>query len=214
MRKLVVGTFLTVDGVMQAPGGPDEDREGGFAHGGWSVNYWDEVMGQIITESTLQAGALLLGRKTYDIFAAHWPKVGDEDPVAAKLNSAPKYVASRTFKEVTWNHSTLIEGDVAEAVAALKEQPGGEIQVTGSGNLIQTLIKHDLVDEYRLWVFPVVLGEGKRLFAGGALPAALKLVDTKTSGTGVAIHTYQRAGAIQYGSFEVDERGEAAALWT
>ena len=103
MRKLVVGTFLTVDGVMQAPGGPDEDREGGFAHGGWSVNYWDEVMGQIITESTLQAGALLLGRKTYDIFAAHWPKVSDEDPVAAKLNSLPKFVASRTLNEVTWN---------------------------------------------------------------------------------------------------------------
>ena len=173
MRKLVVGTFLTVDGVMQAPGGPDEDREGGFNHGGWSVNYWDDVMGQIIVESTLQAGALLLGRKTYDIFAAHWPLVSGDDPVAAKLNSMPKYVASRTLDEVTWNNSTLIRGDVAEAVAELKGQPGGEIQVTGSGDLIQTLIEHDLVDEYRLWVFPVVLGEGKRLFATGAVPAAL-----------------------------------------
>jgi dihydrofolate reductase len=214
MRKLVVGTFLSVDGVMQAPGGPDEDREGGFAHGGWSVNYWDEVMGQLITESTLQAGALLLGRKTYDIFAAHWPHVGDEDPVAAKLNSVAKYVASRTLREVTWNNSTLIEGDVAKAVAALKEQPGSAIQVTGSGDLIQTLIEHDLVDEYQLWVFPVMLGEGKRLFASGAVPAALKLVDTKTSSTGVAIHTYERAGAIQYGTFEVDQAGETAALWT
>jgi len=213
MRKLVVGTFLTVDGVMQAPGGPDEDREGGFEHGGWSVNYWDEVMGGLIVESTLEAGALLLGRKTYDIFAAHWPHVGDHDPIAAKLNSMPKYVASRTTNKVTWNNSSLIKGDVASAVAALKEQAGGEIQVTGSGDLIQTLIEHDLVDEYRLWVFPVVLGEGKRLFATGAVPAALKLVDTKTSSTGVAIHTYERAGAVQFGSFEVDEQGEAAALW-
>ena len=155
MRKLVVGTFLTVDGVMQAPGGPDEDREGGFEHGGWSVNYWDEVMGGLIVESTLEAGALLLGRKTYDIFAAHWPHVGDHDPIAAKLNSMPKYVASRTTDKVTWNNSTLIKGDVSGAVAALKEQAGGEIQVTGSGDLIQTLIEHDLVDEYRLWVFPV-----------------------------------------------------------
>jgi dihydrofolate reductase len=213
MRKLVVGTFLTVDGAMQAPGGPDEDREGGFEHGGWSVNYWDEEMGQLITELTLRGDALLLGRKTYDIFAAHWPKVGDEDPVAAKLNSMPKYVASRTLSEVTWNNSTLLQGDIPQAVAALKEQPGGEIQVTGSGDLLQTLIGHDLVDEYHLWVFPVVLGKGKRLFADGAVPAALKLVKTKTFGTGVAVHTYERAGAVQYGTFEVDEHGEAAALW-
>jgi dihydrofolate reductase len=213
MRRLVVGTFVTVDGVMQAPGGPDEDREGGFEHGGWSVNYWDEVMGQLITESTLQAGALLLGRKTYEIFAAHWPRVSDDDPVAAKLNSVPKYVASRTLKEVTWNNSKLIEGDVAEAVARLKERPGGEIQVTGSGDLIQTLMEHDLVDEYRLWVFPVVAGGGKRLFARGALPAALRLVDTKTSSTGVAIHTYERAGELQCGSFAVDEQQVSQDLW-
>jgi len=214
MRKLVVGTFVTVDGVMQAPGGPDEDREGGFAHGGWSVNYWDDVMGQIITESTLQGDALLLGRKTYEIFAAHWPNVTGDDPIAAKLNGMPKYVASRTLEKVTWNNSTLIEGDVAEAVAELKKQPGGAIQVTGSGDLIQTLMEHDLVDEYQLWVFPVVLGEGKRLFAGGAVPAALKLADTKISSTGVTIQTYQRAGAIQFGSFEVDVQGKAEALWT
>jgi len=213
MRKLVVGTFLTVDGVMQAPGGPDEDREGGFEHGGWSVNYWDDVMGQIIVEATLQADALLLGRKTYEIFAAHWPRVSGDDPIAAKLNSVPKYVASRTLDEVTWNNSRLISGDVAEEVAGLKEQPGGEIQVTGSGDLIQTLIEHDLVDEYRLWVFPVVLGEGKRLFARGTVPAGLKLVDTKTSSTGVAIHTYERAGALQYGSFAVDEQHVSQDLW-
>ncbi len=214
MRRLVVGAFLSVDGVMQAPGGPDEDREGGFEHGGWSVNYWDEDMGQVIVESTLGADALLLGRKTYEIFAAHWPLVGDDDPIANKLNGMPKYVASRTLKEVTWNNSTLLEGDLADAVAKLKNQPGGEIQVHGSGDLIQTLIEHDLVDEYRLWIFPLVLGDGKRLFAGGAVPAALKLVDTKTSSTGVAIHTYERAGAIQYGSFEVDEHGKTEALWT
>jgi dihydrofolate reductase len=196
MRKLVVGTFITVDGVMQAPGGPEEDRDGGFEHGGWSVNYWDDVMGEWITESTLRAGALLLGRRTYEIFAAHWP---------AKLNSVPKYVASRTLDDVTWNNSTLTEGDVAEAVAALKEEQGDEIQVTGSGELIQTLMEHDLVDEYHLWVFPVVVGEGKRLFARGARPGALTLVDTKVSTTGVAIHTYERAGDLQTGSFALEQ---------
>jgi len=213
MRKVVVGTFLTVDGVMQAPGGPDEDREGGFEHGGWSVNYWDDVMGQIITESTVQAGALLLGRKTYEIFAAHWPRVSDDDPVAAKLNSVPKYVASRTLDQATWNNTTLIRGDVAEAVAKLKEQPGGEIQVHGSGDLIQTLMKHDLVDEYRLWVFPVLLGKGKRLFAEGTIPGGLKLVETKTFSTGVAIHTYERAGELHCGSFAVDEEHVSQDLW-
>jgi dihydrofolate reductase len=205
MRKLVVGTFVTADGVMQGPGGPDEDRDGGFEHGGWSATYWDDEMGELITESTLQAGALLLGRKTYEIFAGHWPRVGDDDPVAAKLNSVPKYVASRTLTEVTWQNSTLIEGDVADAVAKLKEEAGGEIQVTGSGDLIQTLMEHDLVDEYRLWVFPLVLGTGKRLFGRGAGPGALSLVDTTVSSTGVAIHRYEHAGAIQYGSFALEE---------
>jgi dihydrofolate reductase len=204
MRKVVVGTFLTVDGVMQAPGGPDEDREGDFEHGGWSFHYWDDVMGKLIVESTLKAGALLLGRKTYEIFAAHWPHVGGDDPVAAKLNSVPKYVASRTLDEVTWNNATLIQGDVAEAVARLKDEPGDEIQVTGSGELTQTLIEHDLVDAYRLWIFPLVLGEGKRLFARGTVPAALKLVDTKISSTGVAIHSYERAGDVEYGSFALE----------
>jgi dihydrofolate reductase len=204
MRKVVVGTFLTVDGVMQAPGGPDEDREGDFEHGGWSFHYWDDVMGKLIVESTLKAGALLLGRKTYEIFAAHWPHVSGDDPVAAKLNSVPKYVASRTLDEVTWNNATLIQGDVAEAVARLKDEPGDEIQVTGSGELTQTLIEHDLVDAYRLWIFPLVLGEGKRLFARGTVPAALKLVDTKISSTGVAIHSYERAGDVEYGSFALE----------
>jgi dihydrofolate reductase len=213
MGKLVVGTFITVDGVMQAPGGPDEDREGGFEHGGWSVNYWDQEMGEIITGLTLQADTLLLGRKTYEIFAAHWPKVSDDDPVAAKLNGMRKYVASRTLREVTWNNATLIEGEVVEAVSRLKDESSGEIQVTGSGGLVQTLLKHELVDEYKLWVFPVVLGQGKRLFGPGTLPASLRLTDTRAFGTGVVVHTYEKAGSIQYGSFEVDEEGAAAELW-
>ena len=211
MRKLVVGTFLTLDGVMQGPGGPDEDRDGGFDHGGWSFTYWDDMMGEIVTGWTLQADALLLGRKTYEIFAAHWPRAGNDDPVAAKLNSVPKYVASRTLDQVTWQNSTLIEGDVVDAVAKLKQEPGDEIQVTGSGDLAQTLIEHDLVDEYRSWVFPLVLGTGKRLFGSGTGPGALKLLDTKVSTTGVAIHTYERAGQVQYGSFALEEDAETPA---
>jgi dihydrofolate reductase len=211
MRKLVVGTFLTLDGVMQAPGGPDEDRDGGFEHGGWSFGYWDDMMGERITEATNRAGALLLGRKTYEIFAGHWPEVGDDDPVAAKLNRVPKYVASRTLDEVTWQNTTLVEGDVPAAVARLKGEAGDEIQVTGSWALAQTLIQHDLVDEYRLWIFPIVLGTGKRLFGDGAVPAGLELVDTQVSTTGVAIHTYERAGEIKYGSFALEWNAEEAS---
>jgi len=203
--KLVVGTFLSVDGVMQGPGGPDEDREGGFEHGGWSVAYWDDVMGQIIVESTNRADGLLLGRKTYEILAAHWPHIGDDDPVASKLNSVPKYVASTTLETVEWNNTTLLRGDIADEVAKLKEQPGPELQVTGSGQLIQTLMEHDLVDEYRLWNFPVLVGSGKRLFADGTIPSGLKLADTKTSTTGVVINTYERAGKLEYGSFALEQ---------
>ncbi|HEX9436190.1 MAG TPA: dihydrofolate reductase family protein [Candidatus Limnocylindria bacterium] len=213
MRKVALNTFVTLDGVMQAPGGRDEDREGGFAHGGWSVSYWDEPMGETIVEWTQRAGALLLGRKTYEIFVAHWPKVTDEDPVAAKLNSVRKYVASRTLRDVTWNNATLIKGDLAEAVRRLKQEPGDEIQVHGSGELIQTLLRDGLVDEIRLWVFPVVLGSGKRLFADGAIPSALKLVSSRSSSTGVTINTYEAAGAIPYGTFEVDAEGRTEALW-
>ncbi len=215
MRKLVVGTFLTLDGVMQAPGGPEEDRDGGFAHGGWSVKFWDELMGQRIVEDVRQAGALLLGRRTYEIFAAHWPRVTDkDDPVAFKLNSAPKYVASRTLTRVEWNNSSLISGDVAAHVARIKEQPGGEIQVHGSSNLIQTLLKHDLVDEFRLWIFPVMVGHGKQLFGDGTIPRALRLVDTKASTTGVVIQRYERAGMIEYGSFDVSEERSSQELWS
>ena len=205
MAKLHVGTFLTLDGVMQAPGGPDEDRDSGFEHGGWSFHYWDDAMGERIVESTLRADALLLGRRTYEIFAAHWPKIGGDDPVAAKLNGVPKYVASRTLGEVTWNNTKLLEGDAAAAVSELKNELDGEIQVTGSATLIQTLLQADLVDSYELWVFPLVLGTGKRLFGEGAMPGALKLVDSQTSSTGVTIQTYERSGDIEYGSFAIEE---------
>jgi dihydrofolate reductase len=205
MARLHVGTFITIDGVMQAPGGPDEDRDDGFEHGGWSFHYWDDAMGKRIVESTLRADALLLGRRTYEIFAGHWPKIGDDDPVAAKLNSVPKYVASRTLDEVAWNNSNLLVGDAAAAVARLKKELDGEIQVTGSATLIQTLLQADLVDTYELWVFPLVLGTGKRLFGEGAMPGALKLLDSQTSSTGVTIQTYERSGDIEYGSFAIEE---------
>jgi dihydrofolate reductase len=203
--KLIVGTFLSLDGVMQAPGGPEEDREGGFDLGGWLVPYADEDMGRFMVESITSTDAFLLGRKTYEIFAAHWPLVTDEnDPLATSLNSKPKYVASRTLDKAEWNNSTLLKGDVAEEVAELKRQPGGDLQVQGSGELAQTLMRHDLVDEYRLLVYPVVLGKGKRLFRDGNVPAALRLVDTQTTGTGITMHTYQSIGKPKFGSFEVD----------
>jgi dihydrofolate reductase len=205
MGKLVVGTFLTLDGVMQAPGAPDEDREGGFEHGGWSAPHFDEGMGEVMSRWTNQADALLLGRKTYEIFAAHWPNAPGDDPMAAKLNSVPKYVASRTLEGADWENSTLLEGDVAGEVAELKDRIDGEIQVVGSSDLIQTLIKNDLVDEYRLLIFPVVLGSGKRLFGDGTIPSGLRLADTKTSSTGVTIQTYERVGAPEYGSFALEE---------
>ena len=206
MRKLVVGTFLTLDGVMQAPGGPDEDREGGFRHGGWLVPYFDEKFGQIMTEWTTRAGAFLLGRKTYEMFAASWPNATDPaDEAATALNARPKFVASRTLHTVTWNNSHLLEGDVAEEVAKLKAQAGGEIQVHGSGDLLQTLLARDLVDVLRLWHFPVVLGTGKRLFGEGTIPRAFRLVDTQQTASGAVLHVYERAGGLTYGEVEVGQ---------
>ncbi len=198
MASLVVGTFLTLDGVYQAPGGPDEDREGGFQHGGWTAPYWDEELGRRITEATTRPDALLLGRKTYDIFAGYWPNADPNDPVAAHLNNVRKYVASRTLDRVEWNNASLITGDLAEQVARLKQEHD-EIAVTGSGNLIQTLLRHDLVDVFGLWIFPVIVGSGKRLFGDGTLPGALRLTDSFTSDTGVIVATYERAGAVQTG---------------
>ncbi len=208
MRKLVVNTFTTLDGVMQAPGGPEEDPTGGFEHGGWSVGYWDEAMGQWMGEFMGRPFDLLLGRKTYDIFAAYWPHARDQ-PGAEQLNAATKHVASRTLKSVEWENSQLLEGDVAEAVARLKEQDGPELQVHGSSNLIQALLRHGLIDEFRVWIFPVVLGSGKRLFGDGAVPAGLELVDSKTSTTGVVFLTYIPAGEPRYGSFEREEPTES-----
>jgi dihydrofolate reductase len=200
MRKLVVSTFLTLDGVMQAPGGPEEDDSGGFAFGGWSVNYWDEQMGQVMSEAMSVPFDLLLGRKTYDIFAGYWP-TAPEEAGAKPLNDATKYVASRSHHPLEWGPSVLIEGDAAEGVTALKKEDGPELQVHGSGNLIQSLMRDHLVDEYRLWVFPLVIGSGKRLFSDGTIPAGLKLVDSKVSTTGVVIGTYEPAGEIVTGSF-------------
>jgi dihydrofolate reductase len=199
MRKLIVSTFLTLDGVMQAPGGPEEDESGGFAHGGWSVHYWDETMNQVMGEAMGTGFDLLLGRKTYDLFAAFWPHT--DEPGAKPLNDATKYVASRSHPTLEWSNSVLLEGDAAEAVAALKQEDGPELQVHGSGDLIQTLVRHGLVDEYRLWVFPVVIGSGKRLFAEGAIPAGLRLVDSTVATTGVVIGTYEPAGELVTGSF-------------
>jgi len=206
MRKLVVGTFVTLDGVMQAPGGPDEDREGGFQHGGWLVPYFNEQFLAIMTEWTKGAGAFLLGRKTYEMFASSWPKSTDpSDENAMALNTRPKFVASRTLDRVTWNNSHLLKGNVAEEVAKLKAQDGGEIQVHGSSDLLQTLLKHDLVDMLRVWQFPVVLGSGKRLFGEGTVPRAFRLVDTKQIATGALLHVYERAGGLKYGEVEVGQ---------
>jgi dihydrofolate reductase len=205
MRKLAVNTFMSLDGVMQSPGGPEEDPTGGFAYGGWGANYFDdEMMGRVSESGPYE---LLLGRGTYEIFAAHWPY--DEGPIADQLNSTRKHVASRTLDSVEWNNSTLITGDVAEYVAELKRQDGPEIQVHGSVGLIQTLLEHDLIDEYRLWIFPLVLGRGKRFFGAGTIPGGMKLVDSAVSKTGVTINTYERAGDIDLGSFEFDEPTEA-----
>jgi dihydrofolate reductase len=207
--KLTVGTFVTLDGVMQAPGAPEEDRSGGFDHGGWLVPFVDDMMMRVMTDWIRGVDGLLLGRKTYEIFAAHWPFVTGDDPIAAKFNSVRKYVVSRTLDRVDWNNSTLLNGDVVERIKKLKSEPGNELQVHGSGALIQTLLKHDLIDAFRLWTFPVLLGTGKRLFANGTVPARLKLVETQTSSTGVVLHVLQSAGRLEYGSFALEQPTEA-----
>jgi dihydrofolate reductase len=205
MRKLIVNTFMSLDGVMQAPGGPDEDPTGGFTLGGWAANLFDDEMMDQMAESGPYE--LLLGRGTYEIFAAHWPY--DEGPIADQLNGTRKHVASTTLKSVEWANSTLIEGDVPGYVRELKGGDGPEIQVHGSPGLIQTLLEHDLVDELRTWIFPLTLGTGKRLFGNGTIPMALELTSSKVSKTGVTINFYERAGEIDTGSFEFEEPTEA-----
>lgn len=190
MRKLTVSEFVSLDGVMQAPGGADEDTEGGFRHGGWQMGYFDDVAGERIGASMAQTGAFLLGRRTYEIFASYWPTQSDDDPFAKILNGLPKYVASTTLGEpLAWQNSTLLQGDVAKAVAELKEGEGGNIVVLGSGGLVQTLYENDLVDEYALMIHPIVLGSGKKLFRD-VPKKPLKLADSVTTSTGVVMATY------------------------
>lgn len=191
MRNLAILTFLTLDGVMQAPGSPEEDTSGGFMHGGWAVNYWDEVMVQVMEEAMAAPYDLLLGRKTYESFAAYWPNAGD-NPVANKLNNATKYVATSTLGKLEWKNSMPITGDIAAEVSRLKDQDGPLLQVHGSCQLIQTLLAHELIDEFRLWIFPIVVGPGKRLFGQGIVPTGLRLEKSKTPSNGVIMSIYRR----------------------
>ncbi|MCT2587380.1 dihydrofolate reductase family protein [Actinophytocola gossypii] len=204
MSTIVVSTFLTLDGVMQAPGGPDEDQSDGFPHGGWQAPHFDEAAGEIVGAWYATSTGMLLGRRTYEIFAGYWPTVGDDSPEAAMakvLNEMPKYVASRTLSSVDWQNSHLLGDDVPAAVAKLRAEPGGELHVVGSAEFAQTLIRHDLVDEYRLMVFPLVLGTGKRLFGDGTVPGNLALVESRTTPAGAVASVYRRAGEVRYGSF-------------
>ena len=199
MGKLIVNTFTSLDGVMQAPGMPEEDREGGFDQGGWQVPYFDEESGQVMTEAITGFDALLLGRKTYEIFAGYWPYAPADDPIATRLNEAPKYVASRTLDALGWNNSTLLKGDIADEVARLTEAYD-EIHTSGSGNLVQSLMKNELVDQYNVLVYPVLLGGGKRLFGEGTIPTALRLVESRAFGNGAVLLTYEPTGKPEYGS--------------
>jgi dihydrofolate reductase len=205
MTTLAVNAFVSLDGVIQAPGGPHEDPTGGFTKGGWAVNYFDDEMMDRI--SGAEPYELLLGRGTYEIFAAHWPY--DEGPIADHLNSTRKHVASTTLDRVEWNNSILISGDIAEYVEALKREEGPEIQVHGSPGLTQTLLEHDLIDEFRMWIFPLALGTGKRLFGDGTIPVALRLVANSVSKTGVTINTYARAGEIEIGEMDFEDSTQA-----
>ncbi len=198
MRKIIVLTFVTLDGVMQAPGGPDEDPSGGFKHGGWTVPFFDDFLGTVMTEQMSQPFDLLLGRKTFEIFASYWPQHPDEGP---GINRATKYVASNTLTQHEWSHTVFLKGNVAEEIKKIKKQNGPDLQVHGSSQLIQTLLNQDLVDEFWLKIFPVALGYGKRLFGEGTMPAGFKLVESKISPAGVIVASYGRAGAVQTGSF-------------
>ena len=210
--RWTVTTFVSLDGVMQAPGGPEEDRSDGFEQGGWLVPYADDDMGRAMVGFFEDADAFLLGRRTYELFAGFWPKVTDSnDPIASKLNNLPKYVPTRTLTNASWSGTTLLKGDLAEEVAKLKAQSGRELQVHGSGRLAQALMEHGLVDEYRLLTYPVILGAGRRLFAEGAKPTALRPVDHKTTSTGVSIDVYQPVGEPTYGSFALDDEERIVA---
>jgi dihydrofolate reductase len=198
MRKIIVLEFLTLDGVMQAPGGPKEDTSGGFKYGGWTAPYFDDFSGKVMVEQMKQPFSLLLGRKTFEIFASYWPQHEDKWP---GVNDTTKYVVSNSLKKHEWSNSVFINNNVVEELKKLKQQDGPDLQVYGSGNLIQTLLKSDLIDELWLKIFPITLGKGKRLFAEGAIPAAFKLMDTKISPSGVIFANYQRGGKVNTGSF-------------
>jgi dihydrofolate reductase len=208
MRKLIASTFVSLDGIMQAPGGPDEDPTGGFAFGGWTFNYWDDAMEVASAGFDGSGRELVLGRRTYEIFEAYWPYQPADDPIARTLNAARKHVASRTLKTLAWNNSTLLGGDVVAAITTLKQQSGPSLQVIGSGNLLQTLASASLVDEYNVWTFPVVLGRGKRLFGETVKPLALRLVQSEVSQTGVVMSTYVPDGDVRPGSFASVEPSE------
>jgi dihydrofolate reductase len=203
MRDLIVLSFVTLDSVMQAPGGPEEDPSGGFEHGGWTVGYFDDELGAAMGESMAPPFDLVLGRKTYEIFAAHWPHT--DDPGAEELNRATKHVASTTLKQLDWENSELIEGDVPEGIRALKQEDGPELQVHGSANLIQTLLEHGLIDEFRLKIFPLVIGTGKRLFNGGTVPAGFEVTSSQVLSSGVIAATYRSGAEIKYGSFAAED---------
>ena len=204
MAELTMTTFLTVDGVMQAPGGPDEDRSGDFPYGGWVFPHFEADLGKIMVEIFSKAEAFLLGRMTYDIFAAYWPRVTDpNDLIAVKLNSLPKFVASRTQTAFSWTGTSPIR-EVTKEIVDLKKRFSGEVQVHGSGGLDQTLIRNDLIDEYRLLIFPVILGIGKRLFGAGAVPTTLTLVKSGTTSKGIVVNVYRRGGSLKTGSFALD----------
>ena len=219
MRKIVAGAFLSLDGVMQAPGGPEEDPTGGFQYGGWTFPYWDDVIGAAMGETFSAPFDLLLGRKTYDIFAAHWPyvaadpKTGNFDAlnaeIAQRFNSITKYVATHRPESLTWQNTRALGNDVVGALRRLKSEEGPTLLVQGSSDLLQTLLENDLVDELRLLIYPLVLGNGKRLFGRGAVPAGLKLVKSKVSPSGVLIASYERAGDISTGSFAQDQPSAA-----
>ena len=198
MRKIIVLSFITLDGVMQAPGGPTEDTSGNFIYGGWTVPYFDEFLGNIMGKQMDHPFDLLLGRKTFEIFASYWPHHEEE---GAGINQATKYVASNTLTTHEWKKSVFLKGNVVEEIRELKRQDGPELQVHGSGNFIQTLLEHNLVDEFLLKIFPVTLGTGKRLFAQGTIPISYALADSKSSPSGVIIATFKRAGEIKTGSF-------------
>ena len=206
MGTLTIATFMTLDGVMQAPGGPDEDRDGGFEHGGWSFPYFSDDMGDVIDGAFARADCILLGRRTYEIFAASWPNFPDQDdPVASQLNTLPKYVVSTTLEAPEWGPTTVIRGDVPGEVAKLKDQYQGEVQVHGSAGLAQTLHANGLIDEYRLFIEPIVLGTGKRLFEPGAAPTGLELVEAKPMKKGTVFAIYRPAGTPTYGEFQMEE---------